>query len=153
MRRRPPLPLIVAVVVVFLLVSAVLARIYSSVSAERSTETALVQDEAHGNQAAMLNTLYHCRSSPACRERVAQDATELRRPSPISVLELTVSSSFPLGGTVGTARIAWQPAGGLLPVTQCIRVRHTGNPITGLGVQLLAITKRIKTDGDCPKGF
>jgi hypothetical protein len=152
-RRRPPLPLIAAVLMVFVLVSALLARVYSAVSAERSAITALVQDEARGDQGAMLNALYRCRSSPACQARVAENATKLRRPSPISVLELTVSSSFPLGGNTGVARIAWQPGGGLLPVTQCVRVRHAGNPITGLSVQLLAVTKRIKTNGDCPKAF
>jgi hypothetical protein len=152
-RRRPSLPLIVAALVIFLLVSALLARVYSSVSKERADVTALIDDESRGDQAAMLNALSHCRSSSACRERVAEDAATLRRPRPISVLQLSVSSSFPLDGSVGVARIAWQPAHGLLPVTQCVRVRHTGNPITGLGVELLAITPRIKTNGDCPKGF
>ena len=141
------------VVVVFLLVSAGLARIYSSVSAERAAITSLVQDEARGDQTAMLSALYRCRSSSACQARVAEDATDLRRPTPISVLQLTVSSSFPLGGDTGIARIAWQPAHGLLPVTQCVRVRHAGNPITGLSVQLLSVTLRIKTNGDCPKRF
>jgi hypothetical protein len=152
-RRRPPLPLIVAVVVVFLIVSALLARIYSSVSAERAAVTALVEDEARGDQAAMLDVIYHCRSNPACRAGVAADATNLRRPGPVSVLDLTLSTSFPLGGTTGVTRIAWQPGRGLLPVTQCVRVRHTGNPISGLGVEVLAITPRIKTSADCPRGF
>jgi hypothetical protein len=152
-RRRLPVPWIIAVVVVFLVVSAVLARIYTSVTAERSAITALVQDEARGDQAGMLGLLYRCRSSAACRARVALDATSLRRPTPISVLELTVSSSFPLGGEVGTARIAWQPAHGLLPVTQCVHVRYAGNPITGITVELLELSTKIKTSGDCPKRF
>lgn len=152
-RRRPPLPLIVAALVIFLLVSALLARIYSSVSSERSAVTALIVAESRGDQTTMLDALYHCRSSPACRARVAADAASLRRPGPVSVLQLTVSSSFPLGGTTGVTRIAWNSAQNLLPVTQCVRVRHTGNPITGLGVELLAITPRIKTNGDCPKRF
>ena len=153
MRRRPPLPLIVAALVIFLLVSAVLGRIYSSASNERSDVTALIEDEARGDQTGMLDALYHCRSSSACRQRVVQDASALHLPGPVSVLQLTVSTSFPLGGSTGVARIAWQPGHGLLPVTQCVRVRHTGNPITGLGVELLAITPRIKTNGDCPKTF
>lgn len=152
MRRRPSLLLIAAVVVVVLVVSAGLARVYSGVSAERAGVTALVEDEARGDRAAMLRALYHCRSSPACRERVAEDASSLRRPGPVSVLELSVSSSFPLGGNVGVARIAWEPWG-QLPVTQCVRVRHAGNPITGLSVRLLMISRRIKTSGDCPARF
>ena len=152
-RRRPSLPLIVAVLVVFLVVSALLARIFGAASTERSAVTALIEDEARGDQAAMLDALYHCRSSPSCKRRVAEDANTLRRPGPISVLELTVSNGFPLAGSVGVTRIAWQPGHGLLPVTQCVRVRHTGNPLTGLGVELLAVTPRLKTNADCPKGF
>ena len=153
MRRRQRLSLIAAAAIFFLLVSAVLARIYSSVAAERAAVTALVQDEARGDPAAMLDDLYDCRSSQACRARVAEDATNLRRPGPVTVLQLTVSTSFPLGGDVGVARIAWQPGHGLLPVTQCVRVRHAGNPITGLEVQLLEVSERIKTNGDCPSTF
>jgi len=152
-RRRQRLSLIAAALVVFVIVSATLARIYSSVAAERSAVTALVEDEARGDQAAMLDDLYHCRSSPACRARVAEDATSLRRPGPVTVLELTVSTSFPLGGDVGVTRIAWQPGHGQLPVTQCVRVRHAGNPLTGLSVQLLEVSTRIKTSGDCPSKF
>jgi hypothetical protein len=149
--RRRYLLLIVAVVLV-LVVSAVLARVYSSVSAERAGVTTLVVAEAHGDQAGMLRALYQCGSSPSCRARVAEDATSLRMAGPVSVLELTVSSSFPLGGDVGTARVAWE-AQGQLPVTQCVRVRHAGNPLTGLSVELLRISRRIKTNGDCPKTF
>jgi hypothetical protein len=151
-RRRRYLLLIVAVLVLFFVVSAGLARVYSSVSAERAGVTALVIAEARGDQAQMQRALYQCPSSPACRARVAEDATTLRRTGPVSVLELTVSSSFPLGGNVGTARIAWE-AQGQLPVTQCVRVRHAGNPITGLSVELLRISRRIKTNGDCPSRF
>lgn len=151
-RRGPRLLLIAALVVGFLVLSAALARIYSSVSAERSAITMLIDDEARGDQAGMLRLIYGCRSSPSCRARVADDATNLRRPTPVSVLELTVASSFPIVGSVGTARIAWQPAHGL-PLTQCVRVRHGGNPLTGLTVELLELSTKIKTSGDCPKRF
>ncbi|MEA2196663.1 MAG: hypothetical protein QOJ25_714 [Solirubrobacteraceae bacterium] len=151
-RRRPSLLVVVGVVVVVLVVSAGLARVYSSVSAERSGVTALVEAEARGDTTTMLDDLYRCRASAACRARVAADAASLHRAGRIAVLELTVSSSFPLGGNVGTARIAWQ-APNTLPVTQCVRVRHAGNPITGFHVQLLEISVRIKTNGDCPRTF
>jgi hypothetical protein len=151
-RRRSTLLLIATAVALFLVVSAVLARVYSSVSAERSGVTALINAQARGDQAAMLSDLYQCRSRAACRARVAYDATRLRRPGAVAVLELTVSTSFPLGGDLGVARIAWEPHG-QLPITQCVRVRHAGNPITGLKVELLQISPRIKTNGDCPKRF
>src|SRR6202020_2972064 len=50
------------------------------------------------------------------------------------------------------ARVAWETPG-QLPITQCVRVRHTGNPISGMKVELLEISTRIKTNGDCPKEF
>jgi hypothetical protein len=151
-RRRRTLIIIVAVVALFLVVSALLARVYSSVSAERSGVTALINAEARGNQARMIAELYGCRSSPGCRARVAQDATSLRYPGNVSILQLTVSTSFPLGGDQGVTRVAWEPQGHL-PITQCVRVRHDGNPITGLKVRLLEISPRIKTNADCPKQF
>ncbi|MDQ6777119.1 MAG: hypothetical protein M3071_13090 [Actinomycetota bacterium] len=152
MRRRRTLLIIAAVVVLFLVVSALLARVYSSVSAERAGVTALIAAQARGDQRAMLGDLYQCRSSAACRARVAQDATSLRFPGPVQILELTLSTSFPLGGNVGVTRVAWEPQG-QLPITQCVRVRHAGNPITGLKVELLEISRRIKTSADCPKQF
>lgn len=152
MRRRPSLLVIAVAVVVVLVVSAGLARVYSSVSAERSGVTALVEAEARGDTTTMLDDLYRCRASGACRARVAADATSLRRPGSIAVLELSVSSSFPLGGSVGTARVVWEPAG-QLPITQCVRVRHGGNPVTGFHVQLLEISVRIKTNADCPRTY
>jgi hypothetical protein len=151
-RRRRTLFIIAAVVAVFLVVSALLARVYSSVAAERTGVTALIIAEARGDQAGMLGDLYRCRSSAACRARVAQDATSLRHSGPVQVLELTVSTSFPLGGNLGVTRVAWEPQG-QLPITQCVRVRHAGNPITGLKVELLDISGRIKTNADCPKQF
>jgi hypothetical protein len=145
--------LIIAVVVVlFLAVSAVLGRVYSSVSAERSGVTALINAEARGDESGMIGDLYECRSSAACRARVAEDATSLRFRAPVQILELSVSSSFPIIGNVGVARVAWQPQG-QLPITQCVRVRHAGNPITGLKVELLEISRRIKTNSDCPERF
>jgi hypothetical protein len=144
--------ILAAIVVVFLVVSALLARVYASVSAERSGVTALVVAEARGDRAGMIRDLHQCGSSPSCRARVAQDATALHRLGPVSVLELSVSSSFPIFGKTGVARIAWETPG-QLPVTQCVRVRHSGNPISGMKVELLEISPRIKTSADCPKTF
>ena len=152
MSRRRTIVLIVVAVVVVLVVSAGLARVYANVSAERAGVAELVQDEARGDQAAMLGLLYHCRASAACRARVAYDVATLRRSGQVTVLELIPSSSFPLGGNVGTSRIAWK-AGSNLPVTQCVRVKHAGNPITGLHVELLEISAKIKTSADCPKRY
>jgi hypothetical protein len=151
MRRR--LFVLVAVgIVVFLAISALLARAFSIDSAERSAITALVQAEAAGNQSAMVDKLDGCAGSAACRARVAQDATNLRRPGPVVILELSSSAGFSFGTTEGTSRVAWR-AGSTLPVVQCVRVRRAGNLVSGLRVQLLELSRRIKTDRDCPRRY
>ena len=45
--------------------------------------------------------------------------------------------------------MAWD-VGWSLPIVQCVRVRRAGNVLSGLRVELLEISPRIKTDADCP---
>ena len=47
----------------------------------------------------------------------------------------------------GTGRVAWR-AGASLPVVQCVKARREG-PLTGGGVELLAISKPIGLDASC----
>ena len=70
----------------------------------------------------------------------------------LSIIQLQPSTSFSLGGTEGTARVAWN-AGGSLPIVQCVKVRRAGNPISGLSVQLLVVSKRIASDAACPAHY
>ena len=132
--------------------SAVLARVWSADGAESSAVTALVQAEARGDQAAMLARLTGCRASPACRGRVAADIANLRQPGAVSILQEQPSTGFSLVGTLGTARVAWR-ASSPVPIVQCVRVRRAGDAISGLRIELLAISPRIKSDADCPARF
>ena len=141
---------IVVAVLAFLAISALLARVFSVDGAERSAITGLVQAEAHGDLAGMLSRMHDC--GPACGARVRADALELRRAGAVSVLQIQPSAGFSLGGTLGTARVAWR-AGGSLPVVQCVRVRRAGNALSGLTVELLDLSRRIKSDADCPAQF
>jgi hypothetical protein len=151
--RRPQIIALIALgVVVFLIISAVLARVLSVDGAERSAITSLVQHEARGDASAMVSAIDGCRASATCRQRVAQDAQELKRTGSVLVLSLNPSAGFSLSSTLGTARVAWR-AGSHLPVTQCVRVRRAGNALSGLRVELLEISARIKTDGDCPAHY
>jgi hypothetical protein len=143
---------IFAGVVVFLVVSAVLARVLSIGGAERSAITALVQAEARGDASAMLMRIQRCRESSFCQARVAQDAAALQRQGGVLILELNPSAGFSLGSTTGTARVAWR-AGGSLPIVQCVRVRRAGNALSGLHVELLELSVRIKSDRDCPPRY
>jgi hypothetical protein len=151
--RRPKLILlIVAGLLVFLSISAVLARVLSVDSAERSAITSLLQAEAGGDASAMVGQIHDCGASAACRQRAAEDALRLRRPGAVKILELNPSAGFSLGSTLGTARVAWR-AGTALPIVQCVQVRRAGNALSGLHVQLLKISLRIKSTADCPAHY
>ncbi len=136
----------------FAAISAVLARAFSIDGAERSAITRLVANEALGRPAAMRALIKGCDQSSFCRSRVAADASALRRAGRVSILELDSSAGFSLTSTVGTARVAWR-AGNSLPVVQCVRVRRAGNVVSGLSIQLLEISARIKSGANCPAHY
>jgi hypothetical protein len=150
--RRFRLLLIAVGVLVFLVVSALLARVLSVGGAERSAITALVQHEARGDAAGMKARIEGCRTSPSCQYRVEADAAALRRSGTVAILELNSSAGFSLTSTTGTARVAWR-AGNSLPVVQCVRVKRAGNALSGLHIELLEISARIKSDQDCPARY
>lgn len=152
MRRRRLIFLILVGVVLFLAISALLARAFSANSAEQSAITALVKAEAAGDAQAMAVKLENCSQQAACRSRVAIDALSLKRRGTVSIIQLQPSTSFSLGPKEGTARVAWS-AGGSLPIVQCVRVRRSGTVLSGLHVQLLEISLRIKSDSACPRSY
>ena len=150
--RRVYIAGIVVGILLFLLISAGLARVFSANSAEQSAITSLVQSQARGDVNAIIDAVHGCRADAACRQRAAANAAALRRPGSVSIIQLQPSTSFSLGGTEGTARVAWQ-VGGSLPIVQSLKVRRTGNPISGLGVQLLVVSRRIASDAACPARY
>jgi hypothetical protein len=152
MRRRYTLALVALGVVLFVAISVGLARVFGANGTEQSAITSLVKAEAAGDQQAMLARIHGCAPSPGCRTRVAENAVDLKRPGAVTVIQLQPSTSFSLGGKVGTARVAWR-AGSSLPIVQCVRVKRTGNVVGGLTVQLLEISARIKSDSSCPARY
>jgi hypothetical protein len=150
--RRAYVLAIVAAIVLFLVISALIGRAFSANSAEQAAITALVSAEARGDVNAILGDITGCRASAACRERAASNAARLKHPGSISILELNPSTSFAIAGTLGTARVAWN-VGGSHPIVQCVRVRRTGNVLSGLHVDLLALTPRLAGDAVCPARF
>ncbi len=154
MRRSRLLALIVLGLVVFGLVSALLARIWSGDSAEQSAVTALIRAEARGDASAMITLIKGCSASAACRARAAQDASELKIPGHVSILQYTSSTGFSLGSTLGTARVAWEVVDETKPRVQCVRVRRAGNALSGITVELLTISLKLKhADADCPARY
>jgi hypothetical protein len=152
-RRRRVLRIVFAVgVVVVLVVSAGLARFLSVENAERADEVALIQAEANGSTAAMLDELSGCRESPSCVASVKANASNprLRRSGGVKILQLEASTAYSPFGATGKTRLAWTVIGAL-PVVQCVDVRRTGNFLTGVHVHLLGLSAPIANEGVCHK--
>lgn len=147
--RRTYMALIALAIILFLVISALLARVFSADGAERSAVTALVQDEARGDAAAMLARMSGCGANLTCRARVTYNAAVLKRPGTVSILQIQSSTGFSLTSTTGYARVAWATAS-TLPIVQCVRVRRAGNAVSGIRIELLSLTQRLKSDGTCP---
>jgi hypothetical protein len=151
-RRSTLLALVAAGVLVFLLVSALLARALSVDGAERAAITSVVQAQARGDAGSVIARFTGCAANPACRARAVANSAALRRRGSVSIIQIQSSAGFSLTGSRGTARVAWS-VGGSLPIVQCVRVHRAGNVISGLHVELLALSRRIASDADCPAQF
>jgi hypothetical protein len=152
MRRPLIIASVVAGVLVFLVISALLARALSVGGAEDTALTALVRDEARGSRAAVIADVKGCAQSPACQARAALNVAALRHPGGVQIAEINPSAGFSLGSTLGTARVAWV-VGNSLPRVQCVWVRRGGDVLSGYRVELLKVSLRIRSDKDCPTSY
>jgi hypothetical protein len=152
MRRRNVIAAIGLALVLFLVISALLARAFNVGDAENAAITSLVQAEARGDTPEVISLITGCRPSPACRARAAVNVVALRHPGTVAIAEINPSSTFSITSSEGTARVAWV-AGNSLPRVQCLRVRHAGSVLQGFTVQLLTVSRRIASDADCPSRF
>jgi hypothetical protein len=150
--RRRTIALIAAGLVVFVVISALLARAFNVDGAERTAVTDLVRAEARGDVVGAIASITGCAQHPGCRARVTADVAALTRSGSFSILQLQTSSGFSLTGSVGTARVAWK-AGSSLPIVQCVRVRRAGDVLRSWRIELLELSPRIQSDADCPPTF
>jgi hypothetical protein len=137
-------------VVLFLAISAVLARFLTTDNVERDDDFALIHSEVRGDAAGMIRQISGCRESPACVASVKRNAADprLRRSGSVKILSLTSSTANSPTGATGTTRLAWTVIG-TPPVVQCLDVRRTGNALAGVKVALLSLGRPIPSDGDC----
>jgi hypothetical protein len=142
------LALIATGVLVFLAISALLARFLSTENVERDADLKLIQAQARGDVNGMLDQLRGCRQSPPCLASVRADAQNLRRSGEVKILSLKSSTAYSLTGAAGKTRLAWTVIG-RLPVVQCVEVRRTGNFLKGIDVALLAVSAPIPNEGYC----
>jgi hypothetical protein len=149
MRRRSPAFWLVAtfVVFVFLGLSFLLARGLTGSSTERGRVLEVLEAQARGDADAVLAELPACRAQAACAEATRRTTQELARPGEVEILTYTPSTRLSLTRRTGSARVAWR-AGEALPVVQCVRVRRDG-PLTGGGVELLALSAPIGLEAPC----
>ena len=83
-------------------------------------------------------------ASPSCVAAVRANASNprLRRSGAVKILQLESPTANALTGATGKTRLAWTVIG-KLPVVQCVDVRRTGNFLTGIHVQLIALSAPI----------
>jgi hypothetical protein len=138
--------LVILGVVVFLAISAVLARWLSLENVERDDVLAVLQAQAAGNERSMRAQLHQC--IYGCPADVRYDARTLKRPGKVLILAYDSQTAYALTTTEGWTRVAWK-AGPALPVVQCFKVRRNGNAISGLTVTLLRVSRPIPDTSDC----
>jgi hypothetical protein len=140
---------IVAVsVVLFLLVSILLARYLLTENVERDDILHLLQAQAAGDAARELALLDGCRAQPTCAAAVRASAAKLERPGAVKILSIKSPTAGSLTDATGASRVAWTVIG-RLPVVQCVVVRRTGNVLQGLQVSLLSLSAPIGNEANC----
>ena len=132
---------------VFLGISFLLARSLTGSGAERSRVIDVVRAQARGDADAVLADLPACAAEPACARVTRERVAELQRPGQVEILTYRPSIRVTMTRRSGTGRVAWR-AGDSLPVVQCVKARREG-PLTGGGVELLAISNPIGLDAPC----
>jgi len=139
-------------VLVVLALGVLLARFLTVENLERDEDLRLVQAEAKGSVAGMLEQLSGCRASPACLASVKADAGDprVRRSGAVKILQLESPTAYSLTGATGRTRVAWTVIGHL-PVVQCVEVRRSGNFLSGIHVHLLGLSAPISGEGKCTK--
>jgi hypothetical protein len=142
--------LLVLGVVVFLVISVLLAGFLQAENVERDADLALIQAETKGEVQSMLNQISGCRTNPACVASVKANAANrrTRRPGSAKILLLNSPTAYSLFGGSGRTRFAWTILG-TLPVVQCIDVKRTGSFLTGISVHLIGLSAPIPNEADC----
>ncbi len=141
------MPITIALVV-FLVISGLLARFLATENVERDDVLSALRAETVGDERALFVQLSGCRAVPDCVSDVQFNAAHLRRSGSVKIVSLTSSTAYSLTGATGLTRVAWVVIGNL-PVVQCVRVRRTGNFFAGVSVTLLALSKPIPNEGNC----
>jgi hypothetical protein len=140
--------LVALAVVLFLVISGLLARFFATENVEREDILTVLHAEVVGDERGMLAQLSGCVAEPKCVAAVKADAASLHRTGSVKILDLTSETNHSLTGETGPTRVAWTVIGHL-PTVQCVIVKRSGNFLTGISVALLSIGKPINSEADC----
>jgi hypothetical protein len=147
---RPRRYLVVAAAaVLFLLVSAGLARVLNANSAERAAVENALEAQASGSARALVATIDGCAQDAGCRASAAANAAALRSAGELEVARLDLSTNFSPFGSDGTARVVWTTPT-RLTVVQCARIHRAGDVFSGIEVELVALSRPIDRESSCP---
>ena len=147
MRRVTLVTAVAFGVFLFLGISFLLARALTGAGAERSRVLDVVRAEARGDAEEVLERLPACAREPACARVTRDRVAALKRPGQVEILTYRPSIRVTMTRRSGTGRVAWR-AGSSRPVVQCVKAKREG-PLTGGGVELLAISKPIGLEASC----
>jgi len=150
--RPARIALIAVAAVLFVLVSAGVARVLGANSAERAEIDRLVAAQAAGDATRATQSVDGCGRDPRCTARIGAIVKRVAAPGTVSILRLDPSTTTALGPVTGTARVAWK-VGSRLPVVQCVRVRRSGSLVSGFTVRLLRVSTPIPRESGCPRRF
>ena len=113
--------------IVFLVLSALLARFLTSDNLEREEDVALIEAEARGDCGGRDREAQRLSQEPVVRGAAAEERSNprMRRAGEVKVLSLTSATANSPTGATGKTRLAWTVLG-QLPVVQCIEVKRSG---------------------------
>jgi hypothetical protein len=139
---------IIVAVVVFVVIAALLARWLTVENGERDDVAQLLQAQARGDAAQMLDRLDGCAQDARCAAAVRANAQALRSDGKLDIVAYDSSTAYSLGGASGPTRVVWTTPG-RLPTVQCVAVRRTGNVLSGVSVSLTALSRPIGRTSAC----
>jgi hypothetical protein len=145
-RRMRRWVVVAVAVVVFLAVSALLARWLGTENTERDTILTVLQAQARGDADAMLREI-DC-ADDACRAQVRANAERLRARGDVTIVRIDSDTSHALSSRTGPTRVVWITPGRLTTV-QCVEVRRSGTPLSGQSVTLLNLSAPIGREAAC----
>jgi hypothetical protein len=146
--RRRRVAIVFVGVVLFIAISALLARYLLAENAERNDILAVLQAQARGDTTRELALLDGCRAKPYCVATVRASAARLERAGAVKILSIKSPTAGSLTSATGPTRVAWTVIG-RLPVVQCVLVRRTGNALRGLHIALLSLSAPIGNEAGC----